>query len=61
MLSLIVVLVVVGGLAEVLKGFREIRAVIAPVAQSWWGILITIAVTAWVTFRCCHAKQRYGK
>ena len=25
MLSLIVVLVVVGGLAEVLKGFREIR------------------------------------
>ena len=57
MLSLIVVLVVVGGLAEVLKGFREIRAVIAPVAQSWWGILITIAVT----FRCCQAKQRYGK
>ena len=61
MLSLIVVLVVIGGLAEVLKEFREIRAVIAPVAQSWWGILITIAVTAWVTFRCCQAKQRYGK
>ena len=58
MLGFIAFLIVVWGISEVVKGFQEIRAVIVPVAQSWYGILITVLVVAWVTFRCYHAKQR---
>ena len=60
MLGLILFLGVIWVISEAVEGIQDIRAIIVPFAQSWYGILITIAVVAWVTYRWYQAKQRCG-
>ena len=61
MLGLILFLAVIWVISEAVEGIGDIRAIIAPFAHSWYGILITVVVVAWVTYRCYQAKQRCGK
>ena len=61
MLSLILILSVIWVISEAVEGVQDIRAIVVPFAQSWYGTLITIAVVAWVTYRWYQARQQCGK
>ena len=54
MLAFLIVLFVISSVCDALE---EITCVIAPMARSSMGILITIAVTAYVTYRWYRARH----
>ena len=57
MISLIAVCVAIYGIASIMEAFEAVSAVIAPIMTSNIGILVTVAVTAWITFGWYRARH----